>query len=135
MVRTPPPQLKQRPRNDWTGARSGPVYRAVVQVGRASRGADVIAYEGEFWLVTEWLVTQDKKRMRPLRMVSLTGIPHEGGAGDRAPQFIVSERLPAALFAPATLPSDLRRKYPVVAAPDIEFANPQAQYGAHPLSA
>jgi hypothetical protein len=100
------------PRNS-AAAVSGPIYRALIRVGRAERGADVIVYEGKFWVVTDWLVTTDKRR--PLRIVSLTGIPHEGSPTDPPPQFVVSAQLPVALFAPAPLPSKLRRLYRIVA--------------------
>ena len=119
--------LQLKSQNESAGPVSGPIYRALVHVGSAARGADVIAYEGEFWLVTEWLVTPDKKRMRPLRIVALTGIPHNGSPTNPSPQFIISAPLPRALFAPATLPSELRRSYRVVAAPDMEFAHPVTQ--------
>jgi hypothetical protein len=87
---------------------------------------DTIEYEGQFWLVPEWLLSPDGTEMRPARIIRLLSIPHEGDPRQKdPPQFVIPGPLPEHVLQ-GLPPLYARPKYEVVEAPDIWFQTPAA---------
>lgn len=80
---------------------------------------DVIEHEGQLWLVPEWFDYHAEGITMPVRIVSLSNIPHERTTA-RGMEVVVSFPLPAAVFA-GKLKEDLERKYTIVEKPNIRL--------------
>lgn len=84
---------------------------------------DVIEYKGGFWLVPEWLVSPDKKYMRPLRAVSLATIEHSLIESGNPAHFVVSMPIDKSVFHGHPV-EDLQTAYVIEENPEIVFPNP-----------
>jgi hypothetical protein len=78
---------------------------------------DVIAHEGKFWLVPEWLDNQTKTATRPVRIVSLETMVHHRTEGQN-PEFLVENPIPTYVFDGQIPPAEAS-KYVVVEYPGI----------------
>jgi hypothetical protein len=97
------------------------VYRAfgVRDTGEATL-FDVIAWEGEFWLVLLW---RDRLRPEggraPIRIAPLRRVPHQDrGEGATEYRFVLNSPIPSALFAPR-IALALATEYEVREAPEM----------------
>ena len=90
--------------------------------GQQMMSTDVIEYEGQFWLVTRTLGSQDGKWRKPDRLVAFGSIPHQKTLS--APtDFVLNVPLPKALFDD-DLPSEIACRYVVKEQPDITLPGP-----------
>jgi hypothetical protein len=80
---------------------------------------DVIEYEGEFWLVPEWLDNQLQKATMPLRIISLRTMTHHQMAG-MDPEFVVEWPVPKYVFD-GRIPPEEASKYRVIESPGIRI--------------
>jgi hypothetical protein len=99
------------------------IYTTMVILDGEIHRTDTIAYQNGFWLVPDWLVSPDKKHMRPLRIISLATIPHEGNPEGPSPQFVISYSIPKSLFR-GMIPKGEEKRYVIVENPQIIFPNP-----------
>jgi hypothetical protein len=75
------------------------IYKTMLISGGGIQMMDTIEFEGAFWLIPEWLVSPDRKQMRPLRGVSLQTIPHQDlGEKQKAQRFVVNGPIPESVF-------------------------------------
>ena len=104
------------------------VYQAQIIVAadiHDIRMCDVIEHAGQFWLVPEWLDSQDGKWTKPARIVSLATLPHQRSKS--YPEFVVNDAIPASvLFGRPSL--EEARQFGVVDFPEIVFPK---QRGLH----
>ena len=85
----------------------------------------VIEFEGQAWLVPEWLDYPDAKVTMPARIVLLDVIPHRRGEG--SPQFVVNGPIPKSVFA-GNVPPALEAQYVVIEGPDIRLPLPDVTH-------
>ena len=86
---------------------------------------DVIEFDGQVWLVPEWLDIPDEKVTMPVRIVLLDVIPHERGTA--SPQIVVSGPVPKSVFE-GRIPPELESQYVVIERPDIRLPLPSATH-------
>lgn len=80
---------------------------------------DVIAHEGEFWLVPEWLDNPSTGLSKPARIVRLKSVPHRECLGHSRADFLIPFGVPkAAIFGPYPSPGQLPLDW--LEAPDIQ---------------
>jgi hypothetical protein len=79
---------------------------------------DVISHEGQFWLVPEWLDSQDGKWTKPARIVPLATMPHQQGTG--YPEFVVNDPIPKSVLFGRPSPEEAH-KFAIVEYPEIVF--------------
>jgi hypothetical protein len=76
------------------------IYRATLIISDGSLHhvvfMDVIEFDGQFWLVPEWLENTSLGVMKPVRIVSLATVRHSRSRGN--PQFVVEDPIPKAVF-------------------------------------
>lgn len=99
-------------------------YKQIVNMGGNTVTMDVIEYEGGGWLVPQWLVSPDKKTMRPARIISLRMSGIESPAPRVALAFFQNDIWPESLFLEGVIPPDKRQLLLVHENPDIEVPNP-----------
>ena len=80
---------------------------------------DAIEYEGQVWLVPEWLDFHADGVTMPTRIVSLANIPHDRTSVPGM-EIVVSFPVPAGVFF-GSLREDAERSYTVVERPDIRL--------------
>jgi hypothetical protein len=78
---------------------------------------DVIEHEGQFWLVPEWLENPIQRLRRPMRIVSLSRLPHQR-MRNADPEFVVNDAIPKSVFD-GQIPPGQAETYLVVELPDI----------------
>jgi hypothetical protein len=79
---------------------------------------DVVEYQGEFWLVPEWLDNSVQKITKPTRLVSLAHLPHQRVSGRQ--EFVVHDPVPSyVLFG--RIPPETKGRYAVIEFPDLSF--------------
>ena len=81
--------------------------------------ADVIDYEGKFWLVPQWIDMPAQKSTTPLRIVSLETMKYHHLPG-RKPEFVVQNPVPRYVFD-GQIPSEKAAEYIVIESPDIRI--------------
>ncbi len=82
---------------------------------------DVIEFDGQAWLVPEWLDRPDEKMTMPARIILLDVMPHS--RGEVSPQFVVDGPIPKSVLA-GNAPRALEAQYVVVERPDIQLPLP-----------
>jgi hypothetical protein len=82
---------------------------------------DVIEFEGQFWLVPEWLDNTSLEVTMPVRIISLATIRHSRSAG--YPEFVVEDPIPKSVFD-GLIQSPEARGFVVRERPDIRFPIP-----------
>lgn len=106
------------------------MLKTAVVMGGEIVQIDTILHENEFWLVPEWLLSTDKKEMRPARIIRLLSIPHQGDPFQvEPPQFSILHPLPEYVLSGLPPPQGSRPRFVVVETPDIWFQNPDAALG------
>ncbi len=82
---------------------------------------DVIEFEGQAWLVPEWIDHTGEKVTMPARIILLDVIPHS--RGEASPQFVVDGPIPKSVFS-GIVPPALEAQYVVIEGPDIRLPLP-----------
>lgn len=82
--------------------------------------ADSIEYEGQMWLVPEWIESPAGGWRMPRRLVCLNTMPHERKEGDPTGEFIVTWPIPKCVFN-GELPREAKIKYVIVDSPNIRI--------------
>jgi hypothetical protein len=77
---------------------------------------DVIEYEGEPWLVPEWLQHTEEGWMAPIRIIRMFGLQFQQGAWT---DYLINAPIPKAVFDGDPSPEDGR--YEIVERPDIRI--------------
>lgn len=86
---------------------------------------DVIEYEGQAWLVPEWLDYPDAQVTMPARIVLLDALSH--ARTKLSPRFVVHDPIPKSVFA-GNVPPALEAQYVVIEGPDIRLPVPSATH-------
>jgi hypothetical protein len=73
------------------------IQKATVVIDSSIYKADVIEFEGRYWLVPEWLDMPAQGVSMPRRIISLEAIPHQHTPGVD-PEFVVNVPVPRAVF-------------------------------------
>lgn len=95
-------------------------YIAIERRGMAKM--DTIEHDGAWWLVPNWLLSPDKRQMRPLRIVFLRSNPPKP-MGYRRSNLVVSHSVPEGVFRGA-IPPERADEFVVIENPDLWFPNP-----------
>lgn len=98
------------------------VGRATVTIELADGGwalqpIDVVAFEGGYWLVPLWTLSDDGRSRQPVRLVTLT----MAGSGDPAsdPEAFAGCPIPVTVFADGHVPLSRARLFLVRESPDL----------------
>lgn len=81
---------------------------------------DTIEYEGALWLVTEWMKHNTEAKMRPRRIIRLTGHPFQDVRGQRPHEYLLNVPIPKSLVENPDLPPE-PSVFEVVDMPPIAF--------------
>jgi len=83
---------------------------------------DTIEYEGQLWLVPEWIYdTPSKGFSRPARIIQITYLPKSGRFGKA--DYLLQNPVPKAVFE-GHVPSELKNVYVVIENPKIIVESP-----------
>ena len=75
------------------------VYKTMVAADiTAIKVYDTIEYEGDFWLVTEWLESPGVEWKSPKRMIRVTGMLQSGVASDYQVDFLLTGPIEQSVF-------------------------------------
>jgi len=94
------------------------IFTTMVTIGNEIHTMDTIEYEGQFWLVPEWLSRQELEFEIPMRIVCLSTLPHQKSSG--AVNFVLNVPIPKAVLD-GHVPPELAGAYIVIERPDIRF--------------
>jgi hypothetical protein len=80
-----------------------------------------IEFEGQIWLVPNWLLSPDGKYDMPERIILLAQFQHQrlDPPGPTGEEFVVNVPIPKALFE-GPIPHELKEKHVVIDRPDIK---------------
>jgi len=95
------------------------IRKTTVAIGSAIREVDTIEHEGEFWLVPDWFESPDGKYLRPMRIISLSTIPHQ----ETSQGFLISSPLPKGVLL-GHPPEGEEDRYLIHENPEIIVPNP-----------
>jgi len=85
---------------------------------------DAIEYEGEIWLVPEWLVHNGLGSLRPARLIRVRGHPIQK-PDPTSDQMVLNYTLATDVLTGRARPAP-ESEIVVIEAPDIELGNPEA---------
>ena len=83
---------------------------------------NAIEFEGQLWLVPEWLENQDERWSTPTRIIALDPSQYQGSSSSG--RYIVSRPIPKSVLA-GRVPPELAGRYRVVERPDIRIPWPE----------
>lgn len=99
------------------------IYRATFIASDGIYTVNVIFWEGDFWLVPQWLDNPSEKWSKPARIIRLNSIPHQKCLGNQRGDFLIPPSVPkAAIFGPYPYAGPL--PVVLVEAPDIQVVLP-----------
>jgi hypothetical protein len=81
---------------------------------------DAIEYEGEIWLVPEWLDHKSGEHCIPARIIRLEGLRHQPAPNGFDAEWVLNDPMPKDVLD-GHVPSELADKYVVIEMPDIRF--------------
>ncbi len=82
---------------------------------------DTIEHDAKFWLVPEWLESQDGDWTQPARIILLDTLPHQKSGGTFG-DFVLNRPIPKNVIDGRAKPGE--GGYIVVEQPDIRLPNP-----------
>jgi hypothetical protein len=86
---------------------------------------DWIMHNDKAWLVPEWFLSSDKKKMQPVRIISLKmAAGHEIKLGEAPLEFFQRNAVPASLLEKGLIPPEFEKVLDVVEAPNFWLPNP-----------
>jgi hypothetical protein len=99
------------------------IYRTLVAFSDSNPGkiflCDTIEYEGQNWLVPDWITNNAIRKMRPSRLVLLDSLRHQKTAKVNAPSdFVLNDSIPKCVFD-GKIPAEIAGKFHVIENPDI----------------
>jgi hypothetical protein len=95
------------------------IYQSTIAVGNEIHTMETIEFEGEFWLVPNWIVSPDGKYMKPLRIIALRTLEHRRSGDD----FVVNRPIPKAVLN-GLVPKELEGQYDIRENPTFVMPNP-----------
>lgn len=102
-----------------------PTLRASVSDGTNIFYLVVIEHMREYWLVPDWLISQDQQFLRPTRIICMTGMRYTDHRGNNVihHDFSVNEPIPRAVLDGVAQPA-LAAKYKTLELPNLTFRKP-----------
>ena len=93
------------------------IFKTLLSVeGEGIYKYDTIEYEGDLWLVPEWIDNSSEGYSRPTRIIRLTFLPHTRGFSED--EYVLQNPIPKFVFE-GHVPLELKRFYVVIENPEI----------------
>lgn len=99
------------------------ILKTMLTTGGKILTMDTIVYEGEPWLVPDWILSPDDKRIRPLRIIALRTMAHQPTHKSSGWDFVVTHPVPKSVLL-GHPPEGKEKLFVIHENPEIWVLNP-----------